>query len=48
MFTIVSHRAAAHSGKNGKVTCITCKLKKCVGRCRFEVVGGGGPRPKAS
>jgi len=22
--------------KLGKLTCTTCKLKKCVGRCHFE------------
>jgi hypothetical protein len=46
-FQIVPNRVAAHQDKRGKVTCVTCKLKKCVGRCHFEVVDC--PRtPKAS
>jgi len=24
--------------KKGKMTCLTCKLKGCVGHCRFQVV----------
>jgi hypothetical protein len=32
-----AHHIAAHIGKKGKVTCLTCKLKGCVGRCRFQV-----------
>jgi hypothetical protein len=24
--------------KKGKVTCVTCGLKRCLGRCQFEVV----------
>jgi hypothetical protein len=23
--------------KKGSITCRTCQLKKCIGRCRFEV-----------
>lgn len=38
IFPIVSNRAAAHKGKKGKITCLTCKLKGCVGNCRFQVV----------
>ena len=33
--------------KKGKVTCLTCKLKGCVGNCRFEVVDYPRP-PKAA
>ncbi len=35
------------SGKGStgrKVTCLTCKLKKCVGRCHWQTV----PAPKAA
>jgi len=35
-FTIISNSAAAADTKKGKVTCLTCKLKGCVGRCRFQ------------
>lgn len=35
--TITTH-AAVQNGPKRKVTCLTCKLKKCVGHCRFEVV----------
>jgi hypothetical protein len=37
MFPILS-TPAAHADKKGKVTCLTCQLKKCVGRCRFEAM----------
>jgi hypothetical protein len=37
MYVIMENRVAAH-GSKGKVTCVTCKLKKCVGRCHFERV----------
>jgi hypothetical protein len=37
--------AANH--RKGSITCITCKLKRCVGRCRFEVVASPRP-PKAA
>ena len=43
MFTILTDRVAAH-GSKGKITCVTCKLKKCIGRCRFENVA----TPKAA
>lgn len=38
MFTIITPRAVAHNGGKRKVTCLTCKLKKCVGRCNFQPV----------
>jgi hypothetical protein len=44
MFTIITSRVAAHGGEKGKLTCMTCALKKCVGRCHFERVES--PRPK--
>jgi len=34
MFTILTSRVAAHA--KGSMTCTTCALKKCVGRCHFE------------
>ena len=37
MFAIIENRVASH-GTKGKITCVTCKLKKCVGRCHFEHV----------
>jgi hypothetical protein len=37
MFAIIESRVASH-GSKGKITCVTCKLKKCVGRCHFEKV----------
>jgi hypothetical protein len=43
MFTIVTGPIASHDSRKGKLTCATCKLKKCVGRCRFERVEA--PRP---
>lgn len=37
MSTIVKPaRAAAPDNQGTKLTCLTCKLKKCVGRCHFE------------
>jgi hypothetical protein len=35
--TIKAASAAARDPKAGKVTCQTCKLKGCVGRCVFKV-----------
>ena len=35
---------AGNSGAGRKLTCLTCKLKKCVGRCRWQTV----PAPKAA
>jgi hypothetical protein len=37
MFRIIS-KAAGQKPQKGKVTCVTCNLKGCVGRCHFEVV----------
>ncbi len=47
MFPILTGPAAAHKGKKGKITCLTCKLKGCVGNCRFQVVDCSRP-PKAA
>jgi hypothetical protein len=38
MFHIIEERVASHGTKKGKMTCTTCKLKKCIGRCHFERV----------
>lgn len=35
---------AGSGGTERKVTCLTCELKKCVGRCRWQIA----PRPKAA
>jgi hypothetical protein len=40
MFTVITNHVAAHGSNKGKVTCLTCKLKKCVGRCHFERLDG--------
>ncbi len=32
---------ASKAGEPGKVTCTTCKLKKCVGRCHWESLPKG-------
>lgn len=37
-FQIQSFRDAGHKPKKAKVTCVTCKMKGCVGNCRFETV----------
>lgn len=37
MFQILSS-PARHKPQKGKVTCVTCNLKGCLGRCHFEVV----------
>lgn len=39
MITIKAIGAAVREPKAGKVTCTTCKLKGCVGRCHFKVMG---------
>jgi hypothetical protein len=48
MFEVIATNSEnARKGKKAKVTCTTCKLKGCVGRCHFEAVKG--PRaPKAA
>jgi hypothetical protein len=33
-------RSASTKTKKGKVTCATCKLKGCLGRCHFESAAG--------
>lgn len=38
MLEILSSHTSDHKRKKPKVTCTTCKLKKCVGRCQWEVV----------
>ena len=48
MFTVITKRVAAHGSNNkGKVTCLTCKLKRCVGRCHFERLDGARPATAA-
>jgi hypothetical protein len=47
MFPILSNRLASNHRKRGKLTCTTCKLKGCLGRCKFEVVASPHP-PKAA
>ena len=42
MFPILQTPGAAHNAKTRKVTCLTGQLKKCLGHCRFEVVGKPG------
>lgn len=38
MFAIVSGRNAALKPRKGQLTCRTCKLRGCVGRCKWETV----------
>ena len=33
---VISRTGREAAGARHKVTCVTCKLKKCVGRCRWE------------
>lgn len=33
---LLSNTNRAHSPRKPKVTCVTCGLKKCLGRCRWE------------
>jgi hypothetical protein len=47
MFPILSNHTAGHKAKKPKVTCLTCKLKGCLGRCRFQAVDCSRP-PKAA
>ena len=42
--TTISNGAAAADTKKGKVTCLTCKLKGCVGHCRFQYVPTTAPK----
>jgi hypothetical protein len=35
---ILPDTAREHSPRLPKLTCRTCKLKKCVGRCHWETV----------
>jgi len=37
MITIKTVASTAREAKAGKITCTTCKLKGCVGRCHFKV-----------
>jgi hypothetical protein len=39
--------SAARKPKKTKVTCVTCGLQTCIGRCHFEVVDTPPP-PKAA
>jgi len=45
--SITANHAAGSQGNKGKVTCITCKLRGCVGKCRFQVVNTPQP-PRAA
>ncbi len=36
MYRIVPSLRAERIRKKRKITCLTCKLKGCVGRCRWE------------
>jgi hypothetical protein len=36
-FYVIPNHTASHK-QHQKVTCTTCSLKKCVGRCHFESV----------
>ncbi len=36
MFHILPSHTGLERHHKGRVTCITCQLKKCVGRCRWE------------
>jgi len=38
MFQVIANHTADHKRKKGRITCTTCDLKGCVGRCRFEAV----------
>ena len=38
MFSIISLHTEGHNRSKSKITCVTCKLKKCVGQCRWEMV----------
>jgi hypothetical protein len=33
--------------KKGRITCLTCNLKGCVGRCRFQSVECSQPKKAA-
>ena len=43
-FQILQPKLAGHTRPHQKVTCVTCQLKRCVGRCRWEPAGT--PRPR--
>jgi hypothetical protein len=45
MLQVIASQTAEHKRKKGKVTCTTCQLKGCVGRCRFKLEAVKGPRP---
>jgi len=44
---VIPSHTADHKGKRRKITCVTCNLKGCLGRCRFEMVTCPQP-PKAA
>jgi hypothetical protein len=44
MFPIVPRLISQHKPKERRITCVTCRLQGCVGRCRFETVEC--PQPK--
>jgi hypothetical protein len=47
MLRVLSKRTTSRKSIKGKVTCLTCRLQKCVGNCRFQVVNHPLP-PKAA
>jgi hypothetical protein len=47
MLPVISGRLPEAKPKKGKITCLTCNLKGCVGRCRFQSVECSQPRKAA-
>ena len=47
MLTILTPPTGDHGSPRRKVTCLTCKLKGCVGKCRFQSMDSPSS-PKAS
>ncbi len=48
MFTIIPVQGSKHEHKKQKLTCLTCKFKKCVGRCQWEAADCPKPPRKAA
>jgi len=46
MFQVIANQTADHK-RRGRITCTTCDLKGCVGRCRFEAVKSPQPSKAA-
>ena len=47
MLHVIPSHTADHKRKKGKITCTTCQLKGCVGRCHFEAVKNPQPHKAA-